>query len=149
MPFEPLNADDLTTWFGVRWDDARTLRLTIRPDLLNPVGFLSGVAAFTLVDYSMASALIEHMTPDERCATLNISINYLRTAREGEIVCATRLDRRTRANATLRSEVVHEGGDVLATAVRDLRGLPGAVDVGLAGLEADAQAQAVRGLARR
>ena len=50
MPFEPLNADELTAWFGVRWDDAQTLRLTIRPDLLNPAGMLSGVAAFTLVD---------------------------------------------------------------------------------------------------
>ena len=117
MTFEPLNADDLTTWFGVRWDDARTLRLPIRPDLLNPVGFLSGVAAFTLVDYGMASALIEHMTPEERCATLNIAINYLRTARDGDIVCTTTVDRRGRTNATLRSEVVHENGDVLATAI--------------------------------
>ncbi len=117
MTFEPRNADDLTAWFGVRWDDPETLRLTIRPALLNPVGFLSGVAAFTLIDYGMASALIEHMTPDERCATLNIAINYLRTAREGDIVCTTTLDRRTRANATMRSEVVHEGGDVLATAI--------------------------------
>ena len=117
MTFEPHNADRLTAWFGVRWDDAATLRLTIRPELLNPVGFLSGVAAFTLVDYSMASALIEHMMPEERCATLNIAINYLRTAREGDIVCTTTLDRRTRANATLRSEVVHEHGDLLATAV--------------------------------
>ena len=117
MTFQPLNADQLTAWFGVRWDDAATLRLTIRPDLLNPVGFLSGVAAFTLVDYSMASALIEHMTPEERCATSNVAINYLRTAREGEIVCRSVVDRRTRSNASLRSEVVHEGGDVLATAV--------------------------------
>ena len=117
MTFEPHNADDLTKWFGVHWDDAQTLRLTIRPDLLNPVGFLSGVAAFTLVDYSMASALIEHMTPEERCATINISINYLRTAREGDVICTTTLDRRGKTNATMRSEVVHENGDVLATAI--------------------------------
>jgi acyl-CoA thioesterase len=117
MTFKPLNADELTAWFGVRWDDAESLRLTIRPELLNPVGFLSGVAAFTLVDYSMASALIEHMTETERCATLNIAINYLRTAREGDVVCTTTLDRRTRSSAALRSEVVHESGDVLATAV--------------------------------
>ena len=117
MTFEPRNADDLTTWFGVHWDDARTLRLTIRPELLNPVGFLSGVAAFTLVDYGMASALIEHMTPEERCATLNIAVNYLRTARDGDIVCTTTLDRRGKSSATMRSEVVHERGDVLATAI--------------------------------
>ena len=118
MPFRPHNADEVTGWFGVRWDDAETLRATIRPDLLNPGGFLSGVVAFTLVDYSMASALIEHMTEDEGCATLNIAISYLRTATEGEVVCRTRLDRRSRTNAALSSEVVHEGsGDVLATAV--------------------------------
>ena len=118
MSFEPRNRDDLTTWMGVRWDDAETLRVTIRPDLLNPVGFLSGVVAFTLVDYSMASALIEHMTAEERCATLNVAISYLRTAREGDVVCRTTMDRRGRTNASLRSEVVHEPtGDVLATAV--------------------------------
>lgn len=117
MPHEPRNADDITAFFGVRWDDASTLRLTIRPDLLNPVGFLSGVTTFTLVDYSMASALIEQMTPDERCATLNVSIQYLRTAREGDVVCRTVVDRRTRSNASLRSEVVDEDGAVLVTAV--------------------------------
>ena len=117
MPFEPRNADDLTAWFGVSWDDAETLRLPIRPELLNPVGFLSGVAAFTLIDYGMASALLEHMTPDERCATLNIAITYLRTAPEGGVVCRTTLDRRGRTNAALRSEVAHEDGDVLATAI--------------------------------
>ena len=117
MPFEPLNADDLTKWFGVRWDDAGTVRLTIRPDLLNPVGFLSGVAAFTLVDYSMASALIEHMTPDERCATLNISINYVRTAREGEVVCTSRVDRRNDRVAVLASEVRDSEERLLATAI--------------------------------
>jgi acyl-CoA thioesterase len=117
MPWEPRNSDGVTAWLGVRWDDAETLRLTIRPDLLNPGGMLSGVAAFTLVDYSMASALIEHLAEGEFCATLNVAITYLRTAIEGDIVCRTRLDRRTRTNAALRSEVTHERGEVLATAV--------------------------------
>jgi acyl-CoA thioesterase len=117
MGFQGRNADEVTKFFGVVWDDAETLRLTVKPEYLNPVGFLSGVAAFTLVDYSMASALIEQMTPDERCATLNISIQYLRTARSGDIVCRSVVDRRTRTNAALRSEVVDEAGAVLCTAV--------------------------------
>jgi uncharacterized protein (TIGR00369 family) len=117
MPWEPRNADDLTDWIGVRWDDAATLRATIRPELLNPVGLLSGVVAFTLVDYSMASALLEHLTEAEACATLTIAITYLRTATEGDVVCRTTLDRRTRTNAALRSEVIHDGGELLATAV--------------------------------
>ena len=75
----------------------------------------------------MASALIEHMTDEERCATLNIAITYLRTAREGDIVCRTTLDRRGATNAALRSEVVHEDGDVLATAVGTYAIFAGAV----------------------
>jgi acyl-CoA thioesterase len=118
MDFEPHTRDDLTEWMGVRWDDATTLRLTVRPELLNPVGFLSGVVAFTLVDYGMASALLEHLVEPERCATLNIAISYLRSATDGDVVCRTQVDRRSRTNAALRSEVVHESsGDVLATAV--------------------------------
>jgi acyl-CoA thioesterase len=117
MPYEPHNADALTDWIGVRWDDAATRRTTIRPELMNPVGLLSGVVAFTLVDYGMASVLLEHLTGEESCATLNIAITYLRTATEGDVVCHTSIDRRTRTNAALRSEVVHEGGELLATAV--------------------------------
>jgi acyl-CoA thioesterase len=117
MDFEPLTSDHLTGWMGVRWDDASTLRVTIRPELLNPVGFLSGVVAFTLVDYSMASTLVGHLTEEERCATLNIAISYLRTASEGDVICRTTLDRRSRTNAALRSEVAHENGDVMATAI--------------------------------
>ena len=117
MPFEPPNADGVTDWMGIRWDDAETLRAPIRPELLNPTGRLSGVVAFSLIDYSMASALIGHLTEGEMCATLNIAITYLRGATEGEVVCRTRLDRRTRTNAALRSEVTLDGGDLLATAV--------------------------------
>jgi acyl-coenzyme A thioesterase PaaI-like protein len=41
-----------------------------------------------------------------------------REHREGDVVCRTQLDRRTRTNAALRSEVVHEdSGKLLATAV--------------------------------
>ena len=110
--------DDLTKWIGVRWDDPETTRVTVRPELMNQGGLLSGVVAFTLIDYGMGSTLWPHTTEDEMIATLNIAITYLRTAREGDVVCRTQLDRRTRTNAALRSEVVHEAsGDLIATAV--------------------------------
>jgi len=110
--------DDLTRWMGIAWDDAPTLRLTIRPELMNAHGMLSGVIAYTLVDYSMGSALWAQVTEDEGIATVNIAVNYLRTAREGEVVCRSTLDRRTRSTGALRSEVVHEDtGNLLLTAV--------------------------------
>jgi 1,4-dihydroxy-2-naphthoyl-CoA hydrolase len=113
----PRSLDGLTNWIGLRWDDPQTVRLTIRPDLINAGGLLSGVVAYALVDYSMGSALWVNTTDAEHIATVQISIVYLQTATQGEIVCRSTLDRRTRTNAALRSEVTHEDGRLLATAV--------------------------------
>jgi uncharacterized protein (TIGR00369 family) len=102
---------------GMRWEDPETVRLTIRPELINRGGLLSGVVSFALVDYCMGSTLWAQTTEDERIATINISINYVQTAVAGEIVCRTVLDRRNRRTAVMRSEVCHEDGRLLATAI--------------------------------
>jgi acyl-CoA thioesterase len=113
----PRAQDGITRWLGLHWENARTVRLTVRPDLINPAGLLSGVVAYALVDYSMGSALWEHTTDEESIATLSIAVTYLRTATVGDVVCHTKLDRRTRTNAALRSEVSDDAGRLLATAV--------------------------------
>jgi uncharacterized protein (TIGR00369 family) len=113
----PRSLDGITTFLGVRWDDVETVRATIRPELINAGGLLSGVVAYALVDYSMGSALWAQTTEEEAIATINIAINYVQTATEGEIVCHSTVDRRNRRVAVLRSEVRHEDGRLLATAV--------------------------------
>ena len=79
--------------------------MPIRPELINAGGMLSGVATYALVDYTMGSALWAETTDEEAIATLNIAINYVATAVEGDAICTTVLDRRNRRAATLRSEV--------------------------------------------
>jgi uncharacterized protein (TIGR00369 family) len=101
----------------MRWDDPQTVRLTIRPELINAGGLLSGVVTYALVDYCMGSTLWVKTTELERIATINISINYIQTAVEGEIVCRSTLDRRNRSTAVMRSEVYHEDGRLLVTAI--------------------------------
>lgn len=101
----------------MRWDDVQTVRLTVRPELINAGGLLSGVATFALVDYSMGSALWAETTEDEAIATVNIAINYVQTALEGDVICRSELDRRNRRSAVLRSEVRHEDERLLATAI--------------------------------
>jgi uncharacterized protein (TIGR00369 family) len=113
----PRSLDGVTTFLGVRWDDVETVRVTIRPDLINAGGLLSGVVAFALVDYSMGSALWAQTTEEEGIATINIAINYVQTSTEGDVVCHSTVDRRNRRVAVLRSEVRHEDGRLLATAV--------------------------------
>lgn len=117
---------------GMRWRSAEEIRLTIRPDLLGAGGLLSGVATYALVDYCMGSTLWVRTTEDEHIATINISINYIQTAVEGEIVCTSTLDRRNRSNGVLRSEVRHEDGRLLVTAVGSYAIFParGRIDVG-------------------
>lgn len=109
--------DGVSGFMGMRWDSADTVRLEIRPELINAGGLLSGVVTHALVDYCMGSTLWPHTTEDEHIATLNISINYIQTATEGEIVCTTELDRRNRTNAVLRSDVRHEDGRLLVSAI--------------------------------
>jgi uncharacterized protein (TIGR00369 family) len=75
------------------------------------------VAGYAMVDYCMGSTLWKQTSDDEAIATISISINYVQTATEGEIVCTTTLDRRNRTTAVMSSEVRHEDGRLLATAI--------------------------------
>jgi len=109
--------DGVSSFFGIRWQNPQTVRLRIRPELINAGGLLSGVVTYAMVDYCMGSALWAQTTAEERIATLNISINYIQTATEGELTCRTVLDRRKRTNAVIRSEVHHEDGRLLVTAI--------------------------------
>jgi uncharacterized protein (TIGR00369 family) len=91
--------------------------MAIRPDLMNAGGFLAGVATYAMIDYTMGSALWRDTSDEESIATLNIAINYIQTALEGELVCSAQVDRRNRGSAVLRSEVHHTDGRLIATAV--------------------------------
>ena len=109
--------DGLTRWLGLRWERPNRVRLTVRPELINPAGLLSGPVAYAMVDYSMGSTLWQERRSGERIATIGISINYMRTARQGDVICETTLDRRNDRVAVLRSEVRDEAGRLLATAL--------------------------------
>ena len=108
--------DAFATYLGLRVEDG-AVRLTIRPDLINLGGMLLGPVSFALVDYGMTAALLAVKAPEERIATTNIAINFLASAREGEVVCTTELDRRGRRIAALSSRIHHEDGRLLATAI--------------------------------
>ncbi|HEU0023055.1 MAG TPA: PaaI family thioesterase [Thermoleophilaceae bacterium] len=101
----PRSIDGVSNFFGLRWESANVVRMPVRPDLINAAGLLSGAATYALVDYCMGSTLWRETTEDEGIATVSISINYVATATEGEVVCETTLDRRNRRLAVLRSEV--------------------------------------------
>jgi uncharacterized protein (TIGR00369 family) len=116
-PSGPRRGDGVAEFLGLRFVAPGDIRLTVRADLLNGAGLLSGVVTYALVDYGMGSTLWPHTADDEGIATLNIAINYLATAREGELTCRTVLDRRNRTIGVLRSEVFSEDDRLLVTAL--------------------------------
>src|SRR3954447_20983157 len=109
--------DAVSEFFGFRYEEPGRIRLTVRPELMNRGGLLSGAVAFTMIDYAMGSALWTQITEEEAIATLNIAINYVATATGGDIVCDAEDDRRTRRPATLTSRVHADDGRLLATAI--------------------------------
>ena len=117
MASERDGIDGLSSWLGLRWDAPERVRVTVRPELINPAGLLAGPVAYAMVDYSMGSTLWRDLTEGERIATIGISINYIQTAREGDVICETTLDRRNDRVAIMRSEVRHTDGRLLATAI--------------------------------
>ncbi|HEY4812556.1 MAG TPA: PaaI family thioesterase [Solirubrobacteraceae bacterium] len=113
----PRSLDGVSSFMGLRWEDPETVRMTIRPELINGGGLLSGVATYAMVDYCMGSTLWVQTAENERIATISISINYVQTATAGEVICKTVLDRRNRTVGIMKSEVRHEDGRLLVTAV--------------------------------
>jgi uncharacterized protein (TIGR00369 family) len=113
----PGEGNDFCKFLGLRWDDPHTVRLTLRPELLNDNGLLLGPVGFALVDYSMGACLWLETAEDELIATIGVSINYVQSAGQGDVICRSRLDRRNRRIAVLSSETKHEDGRLLATAI--------------------------------
>jgi uncharacterized protein (TIGR00369 family) len=114
---EPRDIDGVSRFMGFQWEAPDRLRLTIRPDHINAAGLLSGVVSYALIDYCMGSTLWVERNEEERIATIGISINYIQTATEGDVICTTQLQRRNDRVAVLRSEVHHEDGRLLAEGI--------------------------------
>lgn len=118
MPIEPPIADEYSRSIGLWWEAMDETRLTVTPALLNPNATLTGPIYFSMLDYTMGSTLFTALQDGETIATINIAINYVGPAREGdELTCRAVLDRRTRVNAVLRAEVTRSDGRLLATGV--------------------------------
>ena len=90
--------------------------LTIRPDHMNPHGVVHGGVVYSLVDYAMGGALTSRLEPGERCATLEVKINYLAPVSGGELTAQAEVVSRTRRIGVLEARVSSDGGLLVALA---------------------------------
>jgi acyl-CoA thioesterase len=84
-------------------------RIAIGDEHMNPHGVVHGAVIYALADTGMGAALYTRLDEAESCATIEIKIAYMASAREGELECETRLISKGRRVAFLESEVRNEG----------------------------------------
>ncbi len=90
--------------------------LTLRDDHRNPYGVTHGGVVYSLADTAMGAALYTRLEPGERCTTVEIKINYVAAATEGELTADATVIERTRRLGVLECRVTDAGGRLLALA---------------------------------
>ena len=81
------------------------LKMTIRPEMHNGVGWLQGGLLVALADEAMALALYPMLTETEGIATISESTSFIKGVREGEILAEGRVLRKGRRVAFCEGEV--------------------------------------------
>jgi len=90
--------------------------LKITESHLNPYDSLHGGVIYTLADTGMGGALSTCLEEDERCSTLEIKINYLKSRRSGRLICDTKVIHKGKNIAFLESVVKDHEDKPVATA---------------------------------
>ena len=90
--------------------------MTIGPQHLNPHGVVHGGAIYSLVDYAMGGALTSRLAPGERCATLEIKINYVTAVSQGRLGAEAWVVVRTSRVGVLEARVHADGDRLIALA---------------------------------
>jgi uncharacterized protein (TIGR00369 family) len=109
----------VNTLLGVEVEDLPSgdVRLTLEtlPQHRNEVGVVHGGIAALLLDGAMGRAVGRTLEPGQTCATVQLSIQYLRPA-EGRIVATSRTLRRGRTTAFMEAECLRVDGELVARA---------------------------------
>ncbi|MBG0790363.1 MAG: PaaI family thioesterase [Desulfovibrionaceae bacterium] len=93
------SVNPLFNFLGIRVDalepDRAVLRLPCRPELIQGGGMVAGGVLATLLDETMAHAVLAGNRPGERTTTVGLSVSYLRPANADDtLVCEARVQKR-------------------------------------------------------
>jgi len=81
------------------------LKMAVRPDMHNGVGWLQGGLLVALADEAMALAVYTRLSGTEGIATISESTSFLKGLREGSVVAEGRVIRKGRRVAFCEAEV--------------------------------------------
>jgi uncharacterized protein (TIGR00369 family) len=86
-------------------DGRAMLKMTVRPDMHNGVGWLQGGMLVALTDEAMALALYPMLETTEGIATISESTSFIKGVRDGVIIAEGRVIRKGRRVAFCEGEV--------------------------------------------
>jgi len=89
--------------------------LEVEPAHLNPNGVVHGGALFTLVDTCLGAALMQRLGEGEICATLQISMNFLKPVFAGTVECTAHVVSKGKRVGNVRGEL-YVGEKLVGTA---------------------------------
>jgi uncharacterized protein (TIGR00369 family) len=103
--------------------EAGTVRVAFeaRPEFANPMGAVQGGFLAAMLDDTMGPALICTLPADQFAPTLELKVNFLRSAKPGRLVGTGRVVHKGGTIAFLAGELADESGQVLATATATAR----------------------------
>jgi uncharacterized protein (TIGR00369 family) len=114
-----MNDNPLYHTLGIRIEKAADgqarSRLDPSPEVCWPFpGQPHGGILFTLMDTTMAWAVLTQLDPGYTCATLDLDIHYTRPAKGNPFYCAAQINHQTTRYSFVRAEVHDADGRLLA-----------------------------------
>ena len=92
-------------------------QVVIGPEHLNPNGVVHGAVLFALVDTAMGKSTMSVIDePDRYCASIEVSLRFIRPAVEGRVTATATVVKKGRSVVHLESRVVEDDGRLVATA---------------------------------
>ena len=120
-PFLQLMGIDIGDYGAVKAE----LYMTVRPDMLNGVGWLQGGLFTALCDEAMALALFTVLDEDEGIATISESTSFLQGIRVGRITARGRVIKKGRSVAFLEGVVTNsDDGSLLSETMASFAVMP-------------------------
>lgn len=93
------------------------LALEVRDELRQPQGLLHGGAISSLVDTATAFAAATVLQQDEKAFTANLTVHFLRSVRNGKVICRAKVIKEGRRLVTVSADVLNDSEEVVATAI--------------------------------
>lgn len=99
----------------VEHDTGRVLlRLPFSESLLQSLGRLHGGAIFSLADHASGWAAYSTLEENERCATLEMKINYIAAVHDEDCLADARVVHRGRTSIVVEADIRTEAGRLVA-----------------------------------